>query len=214
MDDVAALLHVAAPRDMIDPARTALVLVDLQVDFAAPHGLLGRVGVDMSPAEPVIDRAEAMIAAARSAGVTVAFMRVVTTPETDSVALTTWMERRGTPGGEAICRTDTGGADYYRVRPEPGDIEIQKLKYSSFHKTDLDAQLRARGIDTLVICGITTDCCVDATTRDGFHHDYHVFVVSDACTAYDDAVHHAALASMNQHCALLLTSAAVVEAWS
>jgi nicotinamidase-related amidase len=88
-------------------------------------------------------------------------MRVMTRPETDSDALRTWMARRGTPGGEAICRIGSGGEAYYRVTPEPGDIEIEKLAYSSFHGTDLDAQLRARGIDTLVIAGISTDCCVD-----------------------------------------------------
>lgn len=214
MPEAAELAHIADIAGTIDPARTALVIVDVQVDFAASHGLLGRAGVDMAPSEPVIDRIETMIAAARAAGATVAFMRVVTRPETDSIALTTWMERRGRPGEGAICRADGEGADYYRVRPEPGDVEIQKLKYSSFHGTDLDAQLRGRGIDTLVIAGITTDCCVDSTARDAFHRDYHVFVVSDACTAYNDTLHHGALYSMSEHCVLLVTSDAVVRAWA
>jgi len=206
--------HLDDIAGMVDPAKTALIVVDVQVDFASPEGLLGRVGVDMSPAVAVIDNINAMIAAARHAGATVGFMRVVTRPETDSPILTTWMERRGRAGGEAICRTDTGGADYYGVTPEPGDIEIEKLKYSSFWGTDLDAQLRAKGIDTLVIAGITTDCCVDSTTRDAFHRDYHVFVVSDGCTAYDDGLHGWALRSMSEHCALLVTSDTVVKAWS
>lgn len=214
MPEVSELLHIADLAGMIDPAKTALLVVDVQVDFAAAHGVLGRVGVDMAPAEPVIDRIEAMIAGARAAGATIGFMRVVTRPETDSIALTTWMARRGRAGGEAICREEGGGADYYRVTPQPGDIEISKLKYSSFWGTDLDEQLRGRGIDTLVIAGITTDCCVDATARDAFHRDYHVFVVSDGCTAYDDSLHNGSLHSMSEHCVLLTTSDAVVEEWA
>ena len=212
-DRVRALPHVAALGDMVDPSRTALVVVDIQVDFAAAHGVIGRNGADMSMAEAAIDRIEALIRGARRTGATVAFMRVVTREETDSVALTTWMDRRGTPGRGAICRADGGGADYYRVRPEPGDIEIEKLQYSSFHASDLDAQLRARGVDTLVVTGISTDCCVDAMARDAFHHNYHVFVVSDACATFDESLHIGALNVLRQHCALLVTSDTVLAAW-
>jgi nicotinamidase-related amidase len=61
--------------------------------------------------------------------------------------------------------------------------------------------------------GLTTDCCVDSTTRDAFHHGYHTFVVSDACAAAETDLHVHALKAMMQHCSLLTTSAAVVEAW-
>jgi nicotinamidase-related amidase len=202
------------PGALIAPARTALIVVDVQVDFAAPEGLIGRYGTDMSPAEAAIDRIEVLIAAARKAGATVGFMRVMTRPETDSNALKTWMARRGTPGSEGICRIGSGGEDYYRVAPEPGDIEIDKLAYSSFHGTDLEEQLRARGIDTLVMTGLTTDCCVDSTTRDAFHRDFHTFVVSDACASFDEALHHHALAALNEHTSLLVTTEAVAAAWS
>jgi nicotinamidase-related amidase len=202
------------PGAMIAPARTALIVVDVQVDFAAPEGLIGRYGTDMSPAEAAIDRIEVLIAAARKAGATIGFMRVMTRPETDSNALRTWMARRGTPGSEGICRIGSGGEDYYRVAPEPGDIEIGKLAYSSFHGTDLEEQLRARGIDTLVMTGLTTDCCVDSTTRDAFHRDFHTFVVSDACASFDEALHHHALAALNEHTSLLVTTEAVAAAWS
>lgn len=210
---VMALPHLDAPGAMIAPERTALVVVDIQVDFASPEGLIGRFGTDMTVAERAVDRIEELIAAARKAGVTVAFMRVMTRPESDSQALKLWMERRGTPGSEAICRIGSGGEDYYRVVPQPGDIEIAKLAYSSFHGTDLALQLRARGIDTLVVTGISTDCCVDSTTRDAFHHGFHTFVVSDACAAFEDDLHVHSLKALMLHCSLLTTSAAVVSAW-
>ncbi|AKH41129.1 nicotinamidase-related amidase [Altererythrobacter atlanticus] len=199
---------------MIVPERTALVVVDIQKDFAAPDGLLGRVGVDLACAEEAIDRIEELIAAARKAGATVAFMRVVTTPETDSNALKTYMARTGQPGGEAICRVADGGADYYRVSPEAGDIEIDKLMFDSFHGTDLEQQLRDRGIDTVVMTGLSTDCCVDSTARAAFHRDFHVFVVADACAAYDADLHNHTLQVLAKNCAILTNSDAVREAWS
>lgn len=208
------LPHIAQPGAMIAPQRTALIVVDVQVDFASPEGLIGRYGTDMSPAEKAIDRIEDLIAAARKAGVAVGFMRVMTRPETDSNALKTWMARRGTPGSEGICRIGSGGEDYYRVSPEAGDIEVSKLAYSSFHGTDFELQLRARGIDTLVMTGLTTDCCVDSTTRDAFHRDFHTFVVSDACASFDAALHAHTLAALNEHTSLLVTTDAVVSAWS
>lgn len=210
------LPHVdaSALAGMIDPKTTALVVVDIQVDFAAPHGLLGRHGVDLSPAEAAIDNCEKLVAAARGAGATVALMRVVTSAETDSRALKTLMVRRGQPGGEAICRVEDGGADYYRIFPEAGDIEIAKLLYDSFHGTDFDAQLRARGIRTLVVCGLSTDCCVDQTARSAFHHDYDVFLVSDASAAYEPGLHESSLSAMEKNCVLLTRTDAVEKAWA
>lgn len=199
---------------MIEPARTALVIVDIQIDFAAPEGLLGRLGLDLSEADAAIGRCERLVAAARKAGVTVALMRVVTRPETDSRALKNFMARRGRAGSEAICRADDGGADYYRIFPVAGDIEIRKVLYDSFYGTDFDERLRARGIDTLVICGLSTDCCVDSTARAAFHRDYDVFVVSDACAAYEPGLHESSLSAMEKNCVLLTTTGAVEAAWN
>lgn len=216
MGEVRDLPHVdpAVLAAMIPPATTALVVVDVQKDFAAPDGLLGRVGADLSEVAPALARIEALIAAGRRSGATIAFMRVVTRPDTDSNALRTLMARKGMPGGEAICRAEDGGADYHVVAPEPGDIEIAKLLYDSFHGTDLDAQLRARGIETLVMTGFSTDCCVDQTARAAFHRDYHVFVVSDASGAYEPGLHAHSLDVLHKNVALLATSDAVLAAWS
>ncbi|MBN8818845.1 MAG: cysteine hydrolase [Sphingomonas sp.] len=215
MADAATLPHVGADalKAMLTPSTTALVVVDVQTDFAAPHGLLGRVGVDLSSVPPALANITALIGTARAAGATLAFMRVVTSPQTDSNALKTLMARKGMPGGEAICRSDDGGSDYYVVAAEPGDIQIDKLLYDSFHGTDLDAQLRARGVETLVMTGFSTDCCVDQTARAAFHRDYHVFIVSDACAAYDDELHQSALNILQKNCALLVSTEDVVASW-
>ena len=213
---MASLPHLKSPDfpQMVAAGHSALVVIDIQTDFAAPEGLLGRVGVDLSEAHAAIDQCERLVAAARRAGVPVALLRVVTTPESDSRALKTLYARRGRPGEEAICRIDDGGADYYRIFPEPGDIEVQKLLYSGFQGTDFEAQLRSAGVDTLVICGLSTDCCVDSTARDAFHRDFDVFVVSDACAAYEPGLHDSSLNAMEKNCVLLVTTDDVLAAWA
>lgn len=200
--------------EMIAPARTALAVIDIQGDFAAPDGAMGQVGCDLSEVEGVIDRAERLIAAARRAGAQVMFARVVTTAEGDAENLKAFYRRKGYPeDAVGVCRAGTPGADYYRVRPEPGDIEVAKPLFSSFVATDLEAQLRARGVDTLAILGLTTDCCVDCTARDAFHRGFHVFLVEDACSAYDPALHRGSVAALSKNVALTVSTAEVLEAW-
>jgi len=186
--DVAAVPHVEASElgAMIDPARTALVVIDVQDDFVGPMGAMAKVGVDMSGVEPALAKIEALIAGARRVGAAVAFARVVSSPQTDSNALKLLNARKGRPPyAIAICREDEAGSGYYRVSPQPGDIEVPKRLFNTFHGTDFDEQLRARGIDTLVFTGFTTDCCVESTCRDAFHRDYSVFVgsASKVCSA-------------------------------
>ncbi len=204
--------HLSA---MIPPATSALVIIDVQRDFVAPDGAMGRIGLDLSGVEPAIDRIAAMIIAARAAGAAVAFARVVTTDATDSSALKRLNARKGRPPAAiAICREDEVGAAFYRVSPQAGDLEVRKRLFDSFHGTDFEQNLRARGVETLVICGFTTDCCVDATARAAFHRDFNVFVVSDACDAYQAELHRAALTVLQKNVALLTTAQAVTAAWA
>ncbi len=200
---------------MLDPATTALAVIDIQGDFAAPDGAMAQVGCDLSDVEAVIDQAQALIAAARAAGAPVMFARVVTTADGDAANLKALYRRKGYPDDAVgICRAGTPGAGYYRVSPQPGDIEVEKPLFSSFVGTDLEAQLRARGVQTLVFVGLTTDCCVDCTARDAFHRGFHVFVVQDACSAYGEELHRAALMGLEKNVAMLTTTEDVAAAWS
>jgi nicotinamidase-related amidase len=200
--------------ELIDPARSALVVVDVQQDFAGAGGAMARMGADLSGVEAVLDNVESLIAAARVAGVCVAFARVLTSPQTDSDALKNLNARKGLPPSALdICREGERGSDYYRVSPLPGEIEVSKRLFSAFHGADLDRRLRERKVDTLILTGLTTNCCVDATARDAFHLNYNVFVVADATAAYGEETQRQALAALAQTCCLILETAEVQSSW-
>lgn len=199
----------------IAPARTALVIIDMQVDFAAPEGRLGQWGVDLSTVPPALEKAHALAEAARKAGAPVVFVGLFTRPETDSRA---WRERMRRRGGDpdsdsGLCRADEVGSDWYGPKPLPGEAVVEKARYSGFHDAPLDSVLKGLGVDTLVVAGLTTECCVDCTVRDAFHLDYHVFVAADACAAYEADVHTASLKALELNCAILVETDQVITAW-
>lgn len=201
--------------DWIAPSRTAVIVVDMQVDFAAPDGALGAVGCDLASVPAALAAAERLVAAARAAAAKVVFVGLQTRAETDSKA---WRERMLRRGGDpesdsALCRAGERGADFYGPLPADGDLVVAKTRYSGFVGTDLDAQLKALDVDTLIVCGLTTECCVDCTVRDAFHLDYHVFVPTDACAAYEAELHAGALKSLDLNCAILVETADVEAAW-
>ena len=199
--------------DWIAPARTALVIVDMQLDFASPDGVLGKLGVDLSTVPDALAAAERLAQAARAANVPVIFAGLQTSADTDSPVWTEWARRRGQASGDALCREGQPGAAFVGAQPQAGERVIAKQRYSAFFETDLNATLKALGVDTLVIAGLTTECCVDCTTRDAFHLDYQVFIAADACAAYEADLHDGALKALALNCAIVVGTDEVVAAW-
>ena len=203
-------------KDWIAPGRTALLIVDMQADFAAPEGAAGRWGLDLSTVPAALAAAERLAQAARAAKAPVIFTGLFTSRETDSRA---WNERMRRRGGDpdveaALCRENEPGSGFVGPRPAPGETVIRKTRYSAFWNTDLDARLKALGVDTLVLAGLTTECCVADTARDAFNLDYHVFVAADACAAYEPDLHAATLKMLDLNTAILTDAAGVAAAWS
>ena len=198
--------------DWIAPARAALLIIDTQVDFAAPDGALARAGADLSKVPAVLQAVEALASAARAAQALVVFVGLSTQAATDSPV---WAERARRLGmaDAPLCRLGSPGAAFHGPQPAAGDLVIGKARYSAFYGTDLDARLRRQGIDTLVLCGLTTECCVTATAFDAWQRDYHIILPTDAVAAYDDALHRGALQILALNCAVLAAAAQVVAAW-
>ena len=165
----------------LEPARTALVVIDLQ------RGIVAMPTAPRSSAE-VVTRAVQLAAALRAAGGIVVLVHVTPSPDgkdglrpvTDAPAQT---------GGRSL---PPEWADFVpELEPQAGDIVITKRQWGAFYGTELDLQLRRRGIDTIVLCGISTSIGVESTARDAFERGYEQVFVEDAMTARspDDHAH-------------------------
>ena len=182
----------ARPENLpIDPKATALLVVDMQNAYASAGGYLDLAGFDIAGAAGVIEKIAVLVETARKSGVTVVFFRNGWDPEYleaggpgspnwwKSNALKTMRERPELQG-QLLAKGTWDYALVDRLQPEPGDIVIEKPRYSAFYNTALDSVLRARGIKNLAFCGIATNVCVESTLRDGYHREYFGVLLEDA----------------------------------
>lgn len=193
-------------RGVLD-ARTALLVVDMQRDYCVPEGIIGMLGHDTSHFPEVGKRLAAFVERARPLLDQVVFIR------TDFPA---WPRSRAQAlhyGRNALARQrDPSMTDWFAVQPAAADHVISKARYSAFRDTQLDALLRASRIETVIVCGATTDVCVDTTARDAFLHDYSVVVLSDCSGASTPERHRHALDVLDHFFARVHTSAEVLAA--
>jgi nicotinamidase-related amidase len=167
----------------LDPSRTALLVMDYQ------PGILGQI----DDPDALAARAREAVETLRAAGATIGYVRVAFADE-DFDAL---------PDGAGMARVKQMPREYIhadapatqvdeRVAPRAGDIVVRKTRVGAFGTTDLDQQLRARGVDTLVLAGISTSGVTISTICDAHDRDYRLFVLEDA-TADPDAEAHESL---------------------
>ena len=179
----------------IDPARTAHLCVDMQNGFmeeGAP--------VEVPGARGIVDEINRLSRAVRTAGGHNVFLRF-TTPKDGPMAWPVFAERMG--ASHAAHRDAfTPGNPYWDLWPaldvRSEDAVVEKHRFSGFTPgtSDLDAHLKARGIDTLIISGTLTNCCCESTARDAMQLNYKVIIACDACAALTDEAHAGTLDSM------------------
>ena len=198
--------------DWIAPKRTALLVIDCQVDFGAPEGEMARFGAGMTAPQAALAKAQALVEAARSAQVKIVFVRLLTSADGEDRLLREAWERRGETAPK-LCVEGTQGADFIGPQPLPGEMVISKSRYSAFAHTGLAEQLQVFGIDTLVLAGLTTECCVASTAWDGFERDFHIFIAADACAAYEEDLHRHALTALALSGAVVADTAAFARLW-
>jgi ureidoacrylate peracid hydrolase len=91
---------------------------------------------------------------------------------------------------------------------------VIKHRYSAFINTDLNTVLKARGIQSILVCGVATNVCVETTARDGYMYDYYVTMIDDCSAAYDAKLHMGTLENMRRHFGLVASSHQIIETWS
>jgi nicotinamidase-related amidase len=164
----------------IDPQHTALLVMDYQVQIIDA----------LSDADALLSRTADAIAVVRRHGGQIGYVRVAF-DDSDYAAIpsTNKMAARVAAMGEHVHSESPATAVHEQVAPEAGDIVVRKTRVGAFSTTNLDEQLRGRGITSLILAGISTSGVVLSTLRDAADRDYQVFVLSDACADREPCVH-------------------------
>jgi len=199
-----------------DPSRTALLLVDMQNDFCVPGFGAEKAGRDIGAARAIIPALQRLLGSAREAGVAVAHVAFWTLPDRlgDSGPWLT-QRRKATYSSDRLCLADTPGAEFVEeLRPIAGEWQVRKSRYSAFTGTNLDLLLRSRGVQTVVVCGVSTNACVESTFRAAFDLGYYVLVPTDGCASWDAALHEAALANARHRFGATPEVRELIEIWS
>lgn len=206
MIEIAGKRVLTTLEELVDPARAALLVVDMQKDFCHPEGAFGRLGIDLSMYPPMIPRLARLIAAARATGVPVVYIVMTALPgrASDSPAQIRFNMRlhKGHHGEDHPLLYTVDGSDGQAIlpelRPEDGDLVVKKYRSSGFWGTNLDMLLRSLGRESVVVTGCTTEGCVESTARDAQFGDYYVVLAEDAVASDDKEQHEASLFLMRR----------------
>lgn len=187
--------------ELLEPRSTALVLVDFQNDFVSDGGVVDRrsEGREAKHRGIVVNTA-AVLEAARARGVAVVHVRYARTADHrfESAASLRWTRVKRGYAADAVSAVEgTWGAEIVAsLAPRADEIVIDKRRASGFFGTPLENVLRARGIRTVVLAGVSTHGCVESTARDAELRDFYVVLLEDCVGAYSNVLHEAALTVM------------------
>ncbi len=194
---------------LIDPAKAAIIVVDVQNDFCRPEGALGMAGAPTADAMAMIPTLQRLLDSARAAGTRVVFLQTIHEDATDSDP---WRGRSLNRSAD-ICRNGTWGIEFTSVAPLADEPIVIKHRYSGFVNTRLDSVLRTIKAETLIMTGVSTNVCVESTARHGFMLDYHIVFVDDCCAAYSPEEHAGALYNIRTHFGTVASADTLIDAW-
>ena len=199
-------------KERCDPKYAALVVVDVQNDFVSPQGSAAKRGEDVGAAMAMVPNLIRLIDEGRRVGLTIVYIRTTHSEWTDTPS---WIYRSSQRSGLNTCREATWGAELYEgIVPLPSERVVIKHRYSAFINTDLNTVLKARGIQSVLVCGVATNVCVETTARDAYMFDYYVTMIDDCSAAYEPKLHMGTLDNMRRHFGLVASSGEIIETWS
>jgi nicotinamidase-related amidase len=180
----------------VEIGRTALVIIDMQRDFLEPGGFGAALGNDVSRLTAAVGPCAKVLDAARRAGLLVIHTREGHRPDlTDAPRIKVERGdpamRIGAPGpmGRILVRGEPGHDIIPELYPAAGEPVIDKPGKGAFYQTDLELMLKNRGVETLLVCGVTTEVCVNTTVREANDRGFRCIVLADCCASYFPEFH-------------------------
>jgi len=195
-------------------SRSALIIVDMQNGFIESSGSCVRAGFPSGVLESAVEPCTTAVAIARRAAVPLIFTRYTYRSDFGDGG---FMLREKFPMLSSVGALIAGSWDHSivsQLKPQPADYVIDKNRPSAFFGTPLETYLSSLGVRDLVVCGVTTNCCVETTVRDAAQRDYRTFVLSDAVAEWEVDRHNHALRSMEMLFAHSLTTLHLKQAWA
>lgn len=191
------MLEIPMFKGDVPKTDTALIVVDMQKGFFDNKYSLGQAGMNVEPLRDSIPGTIRLVEIARKAGVPVIFTRYIY-----AKGLSDFPLHRRARNEKRIALNSLGeGTEEIEIidelAPRPDEIVIDKSRPSSFYGTRLEPVLTAGGIRNIVVCGVTTNICVETTVRDAGQRDYWTFVVRDAVAEVDSGRNHYGLFGMS-----------------
>lgn len=178
----------------LDPKKTAILLIEYQNEFATPGGVLhGAVATVMGQTEMLAKTVD-VVTAAREKGITILHAPITFAPGYGEITAHPYGILKGVVDGNAFVKGTWGAAIADPLAPQPGDIVIEgKRGLDTFASTNLDFILRSKGIETLVLGGFLTNCCVESTMRSAYEGGYQVVTLTDCMAATSPEAHENAV---------------------
>jgi ureidoacrylate peracid hydrolase len=200
----------------LDARRTALLVIDVQNDFCHPHGYFARFGFDVTPCGDVMSRIAPVVRTARRREIPVVWT-MSTNSDPPVHRLQPARFHRHAAGGrppDQFVRHSWGWTLVDGLEPGASELVVEKPRYDAFLRTTLEDDLRARGISTVVVTGVITNCCVDTTARSAFMRGFDVLVLRDCVATFAEErdLHDASLRNLAQLFAVVADSDAFEEA--
>ncbi|MFP6681359.1 MAG: cysteine hydrolase [Gammaproteobacteria bacterium] len=193
--------------------RTALIVVDMQNGFCRERGSADLAGFDIAQCQAAIAPCVDLITAARTHAVPIIFTRLMWRDDYRDAGV---IIEEVLPGAmEAkMCAAGTWDAELIdEMAPQPEEFIVDKNRYSAFYGTPLNSILTTQDIRHLVICGVTTNICVETTVRDAAQRDFRTFIARDATGEIAPERHEWALTTMGTRFGWVVDSAEIISAW-
>jgi nicotinamidase-related amidase len=198
------------------PPYTAVLVVDVQNDFVADDGRVGRSGVDMQPLQLAVKGINRLITAARQSSVPIFYIVVEHGYDVDLPPYQARYERRGMTPDDTICHTGTWGADLYAglLAPEKGELRLVKHGYDAFQNPALESALHNSDIRTVIVTGVVTELCVRATVASAFERGFFALVPRECTASTEPEPERAALESMERWYGEVVALEELTRIWS